>query len=143
MTGEARRGAPLLVPPGAGRVKADADATGGVLGLVETVIAGGHSAPLHVHAREDEAFYVLSGAVAFRCGDEDFRAEAGAFVYLPRGIPHAFLGLRQEPARVLVLLLPGGLEKAFVDPARFDELLARHGVEVVGPPLGEARGAGP
>jgi hypothetical protein len=36
---------------------------------------------------------------------------------------------------VLVLLLPGGLEEAFADHGRFEELLRRHHVEVVGPPL--------
>jgi hypothetical protein len=36
---------------------------------------------------------------------------------------------------VLVLLLPGGLEEAFADPERFQEILRRHHVEVVGPPL--------
>jgi quercetin dioxygenase-like cupin family protein len=127
---------PLFVPgDGAEGVKARAGDTGGALGLVETVIPHRHSAPLHVHAHEDEAFYVLAGAIDFVCGDQRFRAEAGAFVYLPRGIPHTFLGISEEPSRVLVLLLPGGLEEAFTEPARFDEVLGRRDVKVVGPPL--------
>jgi hypothetical protein len=48
-------------------------------------------------------------------------------------VPHTFLGISEEPSRVLVLLLPGGLEEAFADPGRFDELLEEHDVEVVGP----------
>jgi quercetin dioxygenase-like cupin family protein len=125
--------APLFVGPGHG-VKASVDGTGGALGLVETVIPAGHSTPLHLHRREDEAFYVLDGAVDFVCGEERFRAEPGAFVYLPRGVPHAFLGVA-ERSRVLVLLVPGGLEEAFADPARFQQLLREGGVEVLGPPL--------
>jgi quercetin dioxygenase-like cupin family protein len=125
---------PLFVATGNG-VKAQGAQTGGALGLVETVIPRGHSAPLHVHRNEDEAFYVLTGAVTFVCGEEEFRAEAGAFAYLPRGVPHTFLGLSEEPARVLVVLLPAGLEEAFADPKRFQELLSRHGVDVVGPPM--------
>jgi quercetin dioxygenase-like cupin family protein len=104
--------------------------------VVETVIPAGHSTPLHVHANEDEAFHVFSGAVDFQCGEERFCAEAGAFVYLPRGMPHTFLGVSEEPSRVLVLFVPGGLEQAFAEPGRFHQLLERHGVEVVGPPLG-------
>jgi quercetin dioxygenase-like cupin family protein len=126
---------PLFVAPGSGEIKARAAATGGALGLVETEIPAGHSTPLHVHRNEDEAFYVLAGVVDFVCGDERLRAEAGAFVFLPRGIPHTFLGISEEPARVLVLLLPGGLEDAFAEPDRFHEVLRNHGVEVVGPPL--------
>jgi mannose-6-phosphate isomerase-like protein (cupin superfamily) len=117
-------------------VMARAALTGGALGAVATVIPPGHSAPLHVHRNEDEAFYILSGTVDFRCGEEDFRAQAGAFVFLPRDVPHTFLGSGQEPARVLVLFVPGGLEEAFEHTGRFGELLEHHGVEVVGPPLG-------
>ena len=110
--------------------------TGGALGLVETVIPKGHSTPLHVHRDEDEAIYVLTGTVDFVCGDCEFRAHAGAFVYLPRGLPHTFLGIGVEAARVLVLFLPGGLEDAFAEPQRFHELLSARHVQVVGPPLG-------
>ena len=129
---------PLFVPPGdgAGKVMASAAETGGAIGLVETVIPKGHSTPLHIHRDEDEAIYVLSGTVDFVCGDREFRAEAGAFVYLPRGLPHTFLGVGDEPARVLVLFLPAGLEDAFAEPQRFHELLAERHVDVVGPPLG-------
>jgi quercetin dioxygenase-like cupin family protein len=125
---------PVFVVAGEG-IKASAEQTGGALGLVETVVPPGHSTPLHVHRDEDEAFYVLAGSVDLVCGGERFRAQTGAFAYMPRGIPHTFLGVGDEPARVLVLLLPGGLEEAFSDHGRFQELLGRHHVEVVGPPL--------
>jgi quercetin dioxygenase-like cupin family protein len=130
-------GRPLFVPPGggAGGVKATGDATGHAFGLVETSIPPGHSTPLHVHREEDEAFYVLRGAVDFVCGDEWFRGTAGAFVYLPRDVPHSFLGVGDEPSRVLVLLVPAGLEEAFANPDGFEEVMRRRRVEVVGPPL--------
>jgi quercetin dioxygenase-like cupin family protein len=118
-------------------VKADAAATGAALGLAECVIPVGHSPQMHVHSAEDEAFYVLEGAVDFACGDERFRGEAGAFVFLPRGLPHSFLGVSAPTARVLVLLIPGGLEELFLesDPERIYAILRAHGVEIVGPPL--------
>jgi hypothetical protein len=40
-----------------------------------------------------------------------------------RGIPHSFLGVGEEPSRVLVLLVPAGLEEAFADPDRFEEVM--------------------
>jgi quercetin dioxygenase-like cupin family protein len=125
----------LFLPPDGGPIKARAAGTGGALGLVETVIQAGHSTPLHVHRHEDEGFYVLTGTVDFVCGDNQFRAEAGSFVFLPRGIPHTFLGISEAPAQVLVLFLPGGLEAAFAEPGRFHEILREHDVEVVGPGL--------
>lgn len=133
MSGEPPALRPLFVAAADGSIKARAAGTGGALGLVETSIPAGHSPPLHVHRHEHEAFYVLTGTVDFFCGDEQFRARAGGFVFLPRGVPHTFVGISEEPSRVLVLLLPGGLEEAFADPGRFDELLEEHDVEVVGP----------
>ncbi len=104
---------------------------------METVIPYGDSTPLHVHRDEDEAFYILEGAVDFVCGEERFRAERGALAYLPRGLPHTFLGVSEQASRVLVLLMPAGLEELFAqsDPARFSHVLQEHHVEVVGPPL--------
>ena len=125
---------PVFVGAGEG-IKVSAEQTGGAVGVVETVIPPGHSTPLHVHRDEDEVFYVLVGALELVCGEERFRAEAGAFAYMPRGIPHTFLGIGEEPARVLVMFLPGGVEEAFAQPDRFDEILRASNVEVVGPPL--------
>jgi hypothetical protein len=62
--------------------------------------------------------------------------EAGAFVFLPRGLPHSFLGVSEPPARVLVLLIPGGLEQIFLETGEaLQTVLRAHGVETVGPPL--------
>jgi mannose-6-phosphate isomerase-like protein (cupin superfamily) len=135
MSEDAAAAKSLFVTPRNGGVLARATETGGRLGLVETEIPVGHSKPLHVHRHEDEAVYVLSGAVDFVCGDQQFRAESGSFVLLPRGIPHTFLGVGRQPARDLVLFLPGGLEDAFASPTRFHEVLRQRDVEVVGRPL--------
>src|SRR5262245_59758476 len=69
-------------------IKASAEVTGGAYGLVESWIRAGSSPPLHVHHREDEAFYVLEGRVRFRCADRDVVGGPGSFVFLPRGVPH-------------------------------------------------------
>jgi mannose-6-phosphate isomerase-like protein (cupin superfamily) len=118
-------------------VMADAASTGGQLGVSEGIVPFGHSPSLHVHRDEDEAFYMLEGTLEFVCDGERFRAEAGAFVFLPRGLPHTFIGLTRPSARVLVLLTPGGLERIFVEtnPEQLDAILQASGVETVGPPL--------
>jgi len=133
-------------------VKATAQTTGGAFGLVESWVAPGFSPPLHVHHREDEAFYVLEGEVSMRCGDRTFRAAAGAFVFLPRDVPHTFVVEGDTPARMLTLLTPGGGEGVFIDGGRRPdddglppatppdiEALRRvsdhYGAEIVGPPM--------
>lgn len=92
-------------------IKATGATTGGVLGLVEHLtIPPGFASPLHTHHREDESFYVLEGAIAVLCGDTWTRADAGAFVFGPRGTPHGFAVLGDSPARLLLLCAPAGFE---------------------------------
>lgn len=133
-------------------VKAGAQDTGGGFGLLEAQLAPGFSPPLHVHRAEDESFYVLEGELTMRCGDRMFAAPAGAFVFLPRGVPHSFVVEGDRPARMLTLLTPGGGEGFFIDggrPAEGDGLppaapldiealkrvSSRYKADIVGPPL--------
>ena len=97
------------VPPDTGLagdpgLKASQRSTGGALSVFETTIGAGP--PLHVHDREDECFYVLGGELSIRCGDDTFDAQAGSFVFLPRGRPHRFWATDQ-PARLLLITVPG------------------------------------
>jgi mannose-6-phosphate isomerase-like protein (cupin superfamily) len=61
-------------------------------------------APLHAHRRDDEAWYVLEGALRFRLGDETVQAEAGGAVIAPRGTPHTYWNPSAEPARYLLVM---------------------------------------
>jgi mannose-6-phosphate isomerase-like protein (cupin superfamily) len=123
--------------PGEMSLKVGASDTAGLLGAVEAVVPFGYSPNLHVHRREDEVFYVLEGTVGFVCGDDRFTGEAGAFVFLPRGVPHTFLGRSAPGARVLMLFVPGGLERTFVATGDAEHATPpeEQGIEVVGPPL--------
>ncbi len=62
--------------------------------------------PLHTHRTEDEAWYVLEGALRFRFGAEEFEARAGAGVLLPKGIPHTFWNPGPDPVRYLLIVRP-------------------------------------
>ena len=61
-------------------------------------------APLHIHHRDDEAWYVLAGALRFRLGDETVEAPAGGAVLAPRGTVHTYWNPRPEPARYLLVM---------------------------------------
>jgi quercetin dioxygenase-like cupin family protein len=86
--------------------------TGGRLTVYEILFPPDSGPPLHVHEREDEAFYVLEGGLSVRMGDEEFEAPAGSFVFQPRGIPHTFRS-SSDGARVLLLVVPSGFEGYF------------------------------
>lgn len=92
-------------------IKASAADTGGQLTIVEVTEHPGAAAPLHVHHRDDEAFWILEGDVTFEVGDDTIEASAGDYVFAPRDIPHRFT-VGDHGCRMLFILVPGGLEDA-------------------------------
>ena len=84
--------------------------TGGALTVIASTADGG--APPHVHTREDEAIYVVSGTISVRIGDETREAPAGAFAWLPRGVPHSWdvVGEPGATATVLMITVPAMLD---------------------------------
>jgi quercetin dioxygenase-like cupin family protein len=102
---------------------AEGEDTGGRLTVYEILFPPDSGPPLHVHEREDEAFYVIEGGLSVRMGDEEFGAPAGSFVFQPRGIPHTFRS-SSEGARVLLLVVPSGFESYFHVLSRPAEAMA-------------------
>ena len=128
-TNEAQSLEPLAVRTGEGEarwwfgalaeIKATAADTAGQMTIVEVTEPPGAEAPLHVHRRDDEAFWVLQGDVTFEVGETTIEASAGDYVFGPRGIPHRFT-VGDQGCRVLFLLVPGGIEdviRATSEPA--------------------------
>jgi quercetin dioxygenase-like cupin family protein len=62
--------------------------------------------PPHLHRRHVESFYVLAGEMAFTIGDRELRAEAGSWVQVPPGVPHAFAFPGDSAVRFLDLHTP-------------------------------------
>jgi quercetin dioxygenase-like cupin family protein len=63
-------------------IKATGKETGGRYTLVEVLEPDGAEAPLHVHHREDEAFWILEGELTFQIGEETIKASPGSYVVL-------------------------------------------------------------
>jgi quercetin dioxygenase-like cupin family protein len=91
-------------------IKATGKETGGLYSVVEVLEPEGARAPLHLHRKEDEAFYVLQGEMTFRIGEQTIGARPGSFVFGPKGVPHTYT-VNSEPARLLFLLSPPGFER--------------------------------
>ena len=101
-------------------IKATGKETGGRYTLVEVLEPEGEEAPLHVHHREDEAFWIVEGELTFRVGDETIKASPGSFLFGPRDVPHGYT-VDSGPARMLFLLSPAGFEEfiyATSEPAK-------------------------
>jgi quercetin dioxygenase-like cupin family protein len=135
---------------------ASAGETGGLFDVSLVTQPPGIATPLHVHTNEAEAFYLIEGTMTYRAGEETHRLAAGDFIYLPKGVPHAFRITGSTPVRFLGLVAPGGLMALYDEvgmPARerrlpgadglaaaeeiprWNEVGPRYGLTVVGPPL--------
>jgi len=90
-------------------IKASAADTDGQLTIVEVTEPPGAQAPLHVHHREDEGFWILDGDVTFHVGDVEIEARAGDFAWGPRDVPHRYT-VGPDGCRMLFILTPAGFE---------------------------------
>ena len=92
-------------------VKAGSEETGNAFTLLEWTAPVGFAPPPHTHHAEDEAFFILEGSMRVTCGDKSWEATQGAFVFLPRGVPHGFTVTGDSPLRGLQLTVPSGFER--------------------------------
>ena len=134
------------------RFLATGDDTNGKYALFEALVPPGGGPPPHVHSREEEGFYILEGHITFTISGKRLVANAGMFANMPVGTPHSFKNESGKPAKMLISVVPAGLEKMFFEvgvplpegstaalpPTKeeIDKLLARapsYGVEILLP----------
>lgn len=137
---------------GLARILAESGKTNGAFSFIHLTHHYGEATPLHVHPNQDEGFFVLHGDIKGVCGDTVWEASGGGFVWLPRGVPHAFQAVSELPLELLVMTVPGGLDDFLAaagqpvvegadppsptfDPALVAEIASRHGIELLGPPV--------
>ena len=124
---EASEADPVIVAPGEGPqlnvigdnqcVKLTGEQTNGVITLVENENMPGTALPIHWHDREDETFYVLSGSLEFDVDGQRMLMTEGSTVFVPRGVRHAWKVVGDRPARMLMILTPGGGDRMFAELA--------------------------
>jgi quercetin dioxygenase-like cupin family protein len=114
---------PIVLQPDGGKlldilgdtvtIKVTGEDTDGAYTVLQTVSPPQGGPPLHVHHREDEAFYVLEGEFEVQCGENKIRAVPGSFIFAPREIPHTIRNIHSGSSKVLVIVTPAGIEKFF------------------------------
>jgi mannose-6-phosphate isomerase-like protein (cupin superfamily) len=107
---------PIVVPPGQGHrvgnvefLARTVDSPRFTFGIIE--IQPGRVLEAHVHAGEDDAFYILEGEMIFMFGSEETAAPPGTFVLVPPGIEHAFRNDGAVPVRMLNIHAPAGFDR--------------------------------
>lgn len=126
------------------------------ISILEHRLPHGSSPPLHVHRTEDEVFHVLEGEFRVRIHDREHRVGAGEIFLAPKGVPHTYRVESPQGARCLTITARGDFERFVREMGRptddgepcapvgaptgdiIQQLIAtaaRHGIEIVGPPL--------
>ena len=144
--------APLVVPAGSSlsetplntgrngmRLLLRSSDSGNLSTIVENETEPGTGPPLHIHEREDEWFFVISGQFVIQVGGALHHLKPGDSAFGPRGVAHTFQCMSKENGRLLTIFNPGGVEGFFAELTKMghptDEMLARWGLKVIGPPL--------
>ena len=116
----AKKRAPVVLPPGAGRAyamgplqavfKADGDETRGRYSISEWWLDPYTRGPgAHTHD-EDDVFFVLEGTMSFFVGGAWIDAPKGSLVIAPGGTAHDFENRTAERAGALNVSVPGDFE---------------------------------
>lgn len=79
----------------------------------EAIVPAGGGPPPHIHTREAESFYVVSGSLEILLGDSTYQAKSGDFVFVPPGTLHRFKNVGGGTAVQLVTFAPAGMEGFF------------------------------
>jgi len=95
-------------------------------------------APLHLHRKDDEAWYVLEGTLCVRVGKDVVEARAGSAVFVPRGTVHTYWNPGPGLVRYLIVmtsnvysLIQGIHAMTDRSPAALAALFERHDSELV------------
>ncbi|MFD0485555.1 cupin domain-containing protein [Kineococcus sp. GCM10028916] len=135
----------------------DSAETSDCLAVLEHRGRNGYNSPLHRHLHDDETFLVLDGSVELVADGEEYTAQAGSTIFLPKHTVHGFV-VASAAARFLTLHNPGGFDRftnqvgvpTLVDATRSDltpppevvaptpeeltRIAAGYGIEILGPP---------
>ena len=117
-----------------------ADSQGGFALVEHPLQPRALAAPLHRHSREDEYSFILRGKVGAQLGEEVLYGGPGDLIFKPRGQWHTFWNAGDEPASLLEIISPAGLEKYFEElielfargelrPEKIGPIGARYGLE--------------
>lgn len=112
--------------------------------ITDETLAPGDGPPLHRHPWVTWEV-VVEGRIRARVGDETHELGPGDLLFTPSDVAHTFMAV-DGPARVIGVNWPGGFHRLYAEiaanatdgpppPAVMAQAAARHGAEILGPPL--------
>lgn len=121
--------------------------TGDSVAIFEEIVPVGSGTPFHIHHTSDEVIYIFEGEFTFKIGEQMVNRGAGAWIFIPRGVAHAWKNSGRGPGRACYIFTPAEGAKVFeelrllqlpmpaIEPATLEMTCRRYGYEMVGPPL--------
>jgi len=116
-------------------------------------LAPGDGPPMHRHPWVTWEV-VVEGRLRALVGDDTYELGAGDLLFTPPDVPHTFMAIGETDAQIVGINWPGGFHRLYAElaplfkgdgPPAFDALAAaaaRHGAEILGPPLAQIEAAG-
>ena len=121
--------------------------THGDLFLIEQSFIRKGGPPRHMHPQQDEWFYAMAGEFVFEVGESGsvkrVTLKPGDSILAPRGIPHVFAYVSDEPGKMLIGFTPAGRMEAFFRKVAIDgapvpltkAIIEEFDMVYLGPPL--------
>jgi quercetin dioxygenase-like cupin family protein len=121
--------------------------TGGRYSIIQLTQPPNTGPALHIHTEQNEWFFVMSGSIGVRLGDQKILLKAGDSLMAPKAVPHGYVTLGTEDAHLLFLFDPAGdmeghfkalaatkrLPNGQADPEERARAFSDHGMKMVGP----------
>ena len=92
-------------------ILADEQQTSSHYDLIKGRFPPGTQTPLHLHARYDEAIYVLEGAFTLFTDSQTITLSPGEQLLIPQNTPHVVMASNQPINRALTVASPSGFGK--------------------------------
>jgi quercetin dioxygenase-like cupin family protein len=116
------------------------DRTGGLSATLTQTSPPGGGPPPHSHQNEDETFFVLEGEYEISLNGAVHKLSAGEAIHATRGSIHTFRNVGSKDGKILVHIVPGGLENYLEEISHFSipegmpqvlEISERYGITFV------------
>ena len=79
--------------------------------IIEGLVYAGEGAGNHIHANEDETFFIVNGTMQFYVNGDQFCASAGTTVYIPRNATQSVRNVNSKPVHIQITFAPSSIEK--------------------------------
>ena len=76
---------------------------------------GGRGSYGHNHEKQDEVYFVVSGTLTFKCGDDEFQADKGTAVNVPAEVVRSVHNDTDEDVELVIVSIRADDEVQFTD----------------------------